>query len=179
MSDAASTNIEATLFRIKSGGTLLSLNRRSRLPARSAKAGCAWEIASKPPSRIKSHHSCQAVPVSDTTLRHRAGRASDRLAAGARRRAGARNQPSRSDVTLYDAGLHNHSRNRSRNGVHSRIWRSRDYFLSTPSTRKTAIVPCLKLSSSDAHVPGTRPVTAAVRSSDLRPSPNLRAWFPD
>jgi hypothetical protein len=92
----------------------------------------------------------RGAPAKGVTVRA----ASDRLAAGARRRAGARNQPSRSDVTLYDAGLHNRSRNRSRNGVHSRIWRSRDYFLSTPSTRKTAIVPCLKLSSSYAHVPG-------------------------
>src|SRR6266481_3304910 len=48
------------------------------------------------------------------------------------------------DVTLYDAGLHNRSRNRARNWVHSRIWPSRDYFLSTPSTRK-AIVPPLNL----------------------------------
>ena len=50
-----------------------------------------------------------------------------------------------SDVTLYDAGLHNRSRNRARNWVHSRIWPSRDYFLSTPSTRKTTIVPLLSL----------------------------------
>src|SRR6266446_1121241 len=49
------------------------------------------------------------------------------------------------DVTLYDAGLHNRSRNRARNWVHSRIWPSRDYFLSTPSTRKTTIVPLLSL----------------------------------
>jgi hypothetical protein len=55
-----------------------------------------------------------------------------------RRRAGAGNQSSRSAVRLYDAGLHNRSRNRARNWVHSRIWRSRDYFLSTPPTRKTA-----------------------------------------
>ena len=32
-----------------------------------------------------------------------------------------------SDVTLYEAGLHNRSRNRARNRVHSRIWPSRDY----------------------------------------------------
>src|SRR5438034_3351794 len=50
-----------------------------------------------------------------------------------------------SDVTLYGAGLHNRSRNRARNWVHSRIWPSRDYFLSTPSTRKTTIVPLLSL----------------------------------
>src|SRR5262249_13802178 len=43
--------------------------------------------------------------------------------------------------TSYDVGLHDRSRNRARNWVHSRIWPSRDYFLSTPSTRKTAIVP--------------------------------------
>ena len=54
-----------------------------------------------------------------------------------------------SDVTLYDAGLHNRSRHRARNWVHSRIWFSRDYFLSTPSTRKTTIVPVLSLSLSD------------------------------
>jgi hypothetical protein len=65
------------------------------------------------------------------------------------RRAGAGNQSSRSTVRLYDAGLHNRSRNRARNWVHSRIWRSRDYFLSTPPTRKTAIVPFLRLSLSD------------------------------
>jgi hypothetical protein len=59
------------------------------------------------------------------------------------------NQSSRSGVRLYDAGLHNRSRNRARNWVHSRIWRSRDYFLSTPPTRKTAIVPFLRLSLSD------------------------------
>src|SRR3981189_1571078 len=57
---------------------------------------------------------------------------------------------SRSAVRLYDAGLHNRSRNRARNWVHSRIWRSRDYFLSTPPTRKAAIVPFLRLSLSDA-----------------------------
>src|SRR5215468_148631 len=45
-----------------------------------------------------------------------------------------------SDVTLYDAGLHK-SPNPARNCVHSRICFSRDYFLSTPSTRKTTIVP--------------------------------------
>jgi hypothetical protein len=55
------------------------------------------------------------------------------------------NQPSRLDVMLYDAGLHNRSRNRARNWVHSRIWPSRDYFLSTPSTRKTTIIPLLSL----------------------------------
>src|SRR5262249_46194672 len=54
-----------------------------------------------------------------------------------------------SDVMLYDAGLHNRSRHRARNWVHSRIWFSRDYFLSTPSTRKTTIVPLLSLSLSD------------------------------
>src|SRR6266568_7438252 len=63
----------------------------------------------------------------------------------ARRRASAGNQPSRLDVMLYDAGLHNRSRNWARNWVHSRIWPSRDYFLSTPSTRKTTIVPLLSL----------------------------------
>src|SRR2546427_7347749 len=68
----------------------------------------------------------------------------DRLWA-ARRRASVRNQPSPSDVTLYDAGLHNRSRNRARNWVRSRIWPSRDYFLSTSSTRKTTIVPLLSL----------------------------------
>jgi hypothetical protein len=50
-----------------------------------------------------------------------------------------------SDVTLYDAGLHNRSRHRARNWVHSRIWPSRDYFLSTPSTREATIVPLLSL----------------------------------
>src|SRR6266566_8588585 len=50
-----------------------------------------------------------------------------------------------SDVTLYGAGLHNRSRNRARNWIHSRIWPSRDYFLSTPSTRKTTIIPLLSL----------------------------------
>jgi hypothetical protein len=55
-----------------------------------------------------------------------------------RRCAGAGNQSSRSAVRLYDAGLHNRSRNRTRNWVHSRIRRSRDYFLSTPPTRQTA-----------------------------------------
>ena len=47
--------------------------------------------------------------------------------------------------TLYDAGLYNRSRNRARNWVHSRIWPSRDYFLSTPSTRKTTIASLLSL----------------------------------
>jgi hypothetical protein len=75
--------------------------------------------------------------------------------------------PSRSAVRLYDAGLHNRSRNRARNWVHSRIWRSRDYFLSTPPTRKTAIVPFLRLSLSDGtsygspHVPMMRPLVPA------------------
>ena len=68
----------------------------------------------------------------------------DRLWA-TRRRASVRNQPSPSDVTLYDAGLHNRSRNRVRNWVRSRIWPSRDHFLSTPPTRKTTIVPLLRL----------------------------------
>jgi hypothetical protein len=63
----------------------------------------------------------------------------------ARRRAGAENQPSRSDLISYDAGHHNRSRNRARDWVHSRIWPSRDYFLSTPSTRKTAIALLLSL----------------------------------
>src|SRR5262249_20109294 len=48
-------------------------------------------------------------------------------------------------VTVYHARPHNGSRNRARNWVRSRIWRSRDYFLSTPPTRKTAIVPLLRL----------------------------------
>ena len=38
-------------------------------------------------------------------------------------------------------------------GIHSRIWRSRDYFLSTLPTRKTAIVPFLRLSSSAVKNP--------------------------
>jgi hypothetical protein len=59
--------------------------------------------------------------------------------------AGAGNHSSRSGVRLRHAGLHNRSRNRARNWVHSRIWRSRDYFLSTPPTRKTAVVPFLRL----------------------------------
>src|SRR5262249_55207912 len=48
------------------------------------------------------------------------------------------------DVTLSDVGLHNRSRNRARNRIHSRIWRSRDCFLSTSPTRKTAIAPFLR-----------------------------------
>src|SRR5262249_16694325 len=52
----------------------------------------------------------------------------------------------RSDVTSYGVGLHDCSRNRARNWVHSRILPSRDYFLSAGSTRKTAaIVPLLSL----------------------------------
>src|ERR671934_1093640 len=47
--------------------------------------------------------------------------------------------------TSYDPGLYNRSRNRARNWVHSRIWPSRDYFLSTPSTRKTTIASLLSL----------------------------------
>src|SRR5215471_16535032 len=46
---------------------------------------------------------------------------------------------------VYGVGLHDCSRNRARNWVHSRIWPSRDYSLSTPSTRKTAKVPLLSL----------------------------------
>src|SRR5205823_11612824 len=61
-----------------------------------------------------------------------------------------------SDVTLYGAGLHNRSRNLARNWVHSRIWPSRDYFLSTPSTRKTTIVPLLRLSWSDGMCSDSR-----------------------
>ena len=60
-----------------------------------------------------------------------------------------RRTTSRSGLTVYDTGVHNCSRNRARNWVHSRIWRSRDYFLSTESTRRAAIVPFLRLASSD------------------------------
>ena len=77
----------------------------------------------------------------------------------ASRRAGAGNQSSRSAVRLYDAGLHNRSRNRARNWVHSRIWRSRDYFLSTPPTRKTAIVPFLRPKFVGRHVLGMTKMT--------------------
>ena len=48
-------------------------------------------------------------------------------------------------VTVYSARPHNCSRNRARNWVRSRIWRSRDYFLSTPPTCQTAIIPFLRL----------------------------------
>jgi hypothetical protein len=58
-----------------------------------------------------------------------------------------RRTTSRSGLTVYDTGVHNCSRNRARNWVHSRIWRSRDYFLSTASTRRAAIVPFLRLAS--------------------------------
>ena len=70
-----------------------------------------------------------------------------------------------SDVTLYDAELHNRSRNRARNWVHSRIWPSRDYFLSTPSTRKTTIVPLLSLVCRTARPAAARTdqMTAATR----------------
>src|SRR6516162_10695770 len=73
--------------------------------------------------------------------------------------------PLRSDVTLYDAGLHNRSHNRARNWVHSRIWPSRDYFLSTPSTRKTTIVPLLSLVCRTARPAAARTdqMTAATR----------------
>jgi len=47
---------------------------------------------------------------------------------------------------LYDAKRHGCSRNRARNWVLFRIWRSRCHFLSTPPARKTAIVPFLTLS---------------------------------
>jgi hypothetical protein len=47
-------------------------------------------------------------------------------------------------VALYDARPRSCSRNRARNWVHSRIWRSRACFLSTPPTRETAIVPFLR-----------------------------------
>jgi hypothetical protein len=43
----------------------------------------------------------------------------------------------------HDAGVHHSFRNRARNWVHSRIWRSGDYFLSTPSTGTASIVPLL------------------------------------
>jgi hypothetical protein len=58
-----------------------------------------------------------------------------------RRRAGAGNQSSRSAVRLYDAGLHN----RTRNWVHSRIRRSRDYFLIDAADAPDGIVPFLRL----------------------------------
>src|SRR6266568_6291917 len=86
----------------------------------------------------------------------------------ARRRASAGNQPSRLDVMLYDAGLHNRSRNRARNWVHSRIWPSRDYFLSTPSTRKTTIVPLLSSVCRTA-----RPATAPHGPNDCGDLPPL------
>jgi len=74
-----------------------------------------------------------------------------------------------SDVTLYDAGLHNRSRNRARNWVHSRIWPSRDYFLSTPSTRKTTIVPLLSLVCRTAR-PAAAPAARAKWLRRLAPA---------
>ena len=47
-------------------------------------------------------------------------------------------------VTVYDTRPHNCCRNRAHNWVHFRIWRSRDCFLSTSPTRKTAIAPFLR-----------------------------------
>jgi hypothetical protein len=88
---------------------------------------------------------------------------------------GTGNQPSRSDVTSYDAGLHNRSRNRARNWIHSRIWPSRDYFLSTPSTRKTTIVPLVSLVCRTAraaiapHGPMTQRLVPARRAQAARP----------
>src|SRR5262249_35037179 len=82
-------------------------------------------------------------------------------------------------VSLYDAGLHNRSRNWVRNWVHFWIWPSRDYFLSTPPTRKTTIAPLLRLKFLGRHVlrlPRTDQITTATfpRSScsnTLPPSP--------
>jgi hypothetical protein len=79
------------------------------------------------------------------TLTRRGFLSVDRRSSGRPAACRRRNQPSSSGVTLYDAGLHNRSRNRAHNWVHSRIWPSRDYFLSTPSARKTTIVPLLSL----------------------------------
>ena len=80
------------------------------------------------------------------------------------------NQSSRSGVSLCHAGLHNRSRNRARNWVHSRIWRPRDYFLSTPPTRKTAIVPFLRLSLPDCTSYGSMrwraPLAAGTRGGN-------------
>src|ERR1700726_4589638 len=75
------------------------------------------------------------------------------------RHASAGNQSHDLALGLYDAGLHNRSRNRARNWVHSRIWRSRDYFLSTPPTRKTAIVPFLRPKFVGRHVLGMTKMT--------------------
>jgi hypothetical protein len=61
------------------------------------------------------------------------------------RHASAGNQSHDLALGLYDAGLHNRSRIRARNWVHSRIWRSRDYVLSTPPTPNTGMEPFLRL----------------------------------
>ena len=93
---------------------------------------------------------------------------------------GAEDSPSPSDVTLYDAGLHNRSRNRARDWIHSRIWRSRDYFLSTPPTRKTANVPFLRDCSSSPTTPSPPAEKAAARQDQApKASPqSARACVP-
>jgi len=85
-----------------------------------------------------------------------------------------------SDVTLYDAGLHNRSRNWARNWVHSRIWPSRDHVLSTPSTRKTTIVPLLSLICRTASPAAARTdqMTAATCPRSPRSSSALTASPP-
>src|SRR5262245_364643 len=105
--------------------------------------------------------------ITPEVLARRGFRSVDRLHA-ARRRADAENQPSRSDLISYDAGHHNRSRNRARNWVHSRIWPSRDYFLSTPSTRKTAIVLLLSFVCRTA-----RPAAAPHGPNDFGDLPPL------
>ena len=47
-------------------------------------------------------------------------------------------------VTVDDARIHNCSRHRAPNWIHSRIWRSRDYLLSAPPTCKATIVPFVR-----------------------------------
>ena len=89
-------------------------------------------------------------------------------------------------VTVYDTRPHNCFRNRARNWVHSRIWRSRDCFLSTSPTRKTAIAPflresvyrttravsphdrgaCLHLLCSSSPLPPSPPAEKATASQD-------------
>src|SRR5262249_13078580 len=78
-------------------------------------------------------------------------------------------------VSLYDAGLHNRSRSRVRNWVHSRIWPSRDYFLSTPPTRKTTIVSLLRLKFLGWHVlrqaPHGPPARTGRVAAETTPTP--------
>ena len=75
------------------------------------------------------------------------------------------NQLSRWPLRVYDAGPHNCSRNRARNWIHSRIWRTRDCFLSTPPTGKTAVVPFMRVCRKARAAPPKRLVRFALASS--------------